>query len=215
MSIPKIIHQIWLGDQAQRPQRWIDTWIRAHPDWQHHVWTEANLPALQNERQYATMPAYCGRADIVRYELLHQFGGVYIDADSECIAPLSDDLLQNAGFAVHENEYVRPGLIANGVIGVRPGHALMRDMMNAIAKLGDLSQLAPADVWKTTGPLAFTRMIGTRGHTSIRLYPSYWFYPEHYTGTTYTGYVDRAYAKQYWGSSRPDVYRDAAVRNST
>jgi mannosyltransferase OCH1-like enzyme len=210
MHIPKIIHQIWLGDQARRPQRWIDTWIAKHPDWQHRLWTEANLPPLQNQCQFDTMQAYCGRADIVRYELLHQFGGVYMDADSECVNPLTDDLLANVAFAVHENEYARPGLIANGVIGVQAHNPLMKDMIDMITSLGDLSGLAAEDVWKTTGPLAFTRMIGKRAHTTLRLYPSYWFYPEHYTGTRYTGFVDRSYARQYWGSSRPDVYREAS-----
>ena len=35
------------------------------------------------------------KADILRYELLYRFGGLYIDADIICLKPLNDLLLDN------------------------------------------------------------------------------------------------------------------------
>lgn len=204
--IPKIIHQIWLGDQSRRPERWMRTWQTMHPDWEYRLWTEANLPPLRAQVAFDAMPHFAGKADIARYEILHRFGGVYIDADAECITPLTDDLLANQAFAVHESEYARPGMIANGVIGCLPQTPLMAAMTDTVMATPGLRECPALDVWKLTGPLAFTRVIGRGGHSYIRIYPSFWFFPEHYTGIRYSGVVDRCYARQYWGSTRPGVY---------
>lgn len=206
VRIPKVIHQIWLGDQARRPARWMSSWQQKHPDWEYRLWTEANLPPLRAQAAFDAMPHLAGKADILRYELLHRFGGVYIDADAECVASLSDDLLSNRAFAAHENEYVRPGMIANGVIGCLPGTPLMAAMTDTILATEGLRECPAIEVWKLTGPLAFTRVIGRGGHSYIRIYPSFWFYPEHYSGVHYSGVVDRCYARQYWGSTRSGVY---------
>ena len=204
-NIPKIIHQIWIGSALPRPERWMNTWRDMHPGWQYKLWSDNNLPPLVNQAQFDRMPFYPGKADILRYELLHKYGGVYVDADSECVAPLTDDLLDNVGFAAHENEYVRPGLIGNSVIGAKAGCALMASMIRRISALPSLASTASHDVWKVTGPLAFTRALGQDAHTGYRLYPSFWFYPEHYTGIHYTGTVDRCYARQFWSSTKHAV----------
>ena len=204
--IPKTIHQIWLGKAFARPESWMNSWRDMNPGWQYRLWTDDNLPSLRNQRQFDQMPHFPGKADILRYELLHRHGGIYLDADSECISPLTDDLLDNVGFAVHENEYARPGLVANGVIGARAGCPLMAAMMHRIEALSGLAHTPAPDVWKLTGPLAFTRELGQGGHTGYRIYPSFWFYPEHCSGARYTGIVDRCYARQFWGSTRATVY---------
>jgi mannosyltransferase OCH1-like enzyme len=206
--IPKIIHQIWLGKAFARPETWMNTWRDMNPGWHYRLWTDDNLPSLANQAQFDVMPHYPGKADILRYELLHQFGGVYVDADMACIAPLTDDLLDNAGFAVHESEYARPGLIANSVIGAPAACPLMASMMSRIATLSGLAYTPAMEVWKLTGPLAFTRALGQGGHTGYRIYPSFWFFPEHYSGVRYTGTVDRCYARQFWGSTTGGVYAE-------
>ena len=44
------------------------------------------------------MNELAGKADILRYELLYEHGGFFIDADSECINPLDDFLTDNKAF---------------------------------------------------------------------------------------------------------------------
>jgi mannosyltransferase OCH1-like enzyme len=58
----------------------------------------------------------------MRYEILHDHGGVYVDADSTCVRPLDDWLRDMRMFAIWESEQHRPGLIANGFIGSAPQH---------------------------------------------------------------------------------------------
>ena len=58
-------------------------------------------------------------------------------------------------------------------------------------------------MWKLTGPLAFTRVIGRGGHSYIRIYPSFWFYPSTTRAFTTLVSLTGCYARQYWGSTVP------------
>ena len=94
--IPRVFHQIWLGERPFPYERERETWLRHHPDWEHRLWTEAELPGdleLTEAANLLRQPAE--RADILRLELLHRHGGVYLDADFECLKPI-DPLLDGA-----------------------------------------------------------------------------------------------------------------------
>jgi mannosyltransferase OCH1-like enzyme len=205
--IPKIIHQIWLGDQARRPATWMASWRTQHPDWEYRLWTEAELFDLECAGQFAALPHFAGKADIARYEILHRYGGIYLDADSECVRPLPEHLRENLGFAAWENEYVRPGLVANGVIGARAGCTLMTTLIVAIKRMNpaNLRSLPYTEVWRTTGPGLFSAGIqgrlGAAPATQYRIYPSAHFYPEHFSGVSYSGAPIEIYAHQFWSST--------------
>ena len=44
--IPRIIHQIWIGNQALRPVAMMETWRHMHPAWEYRLWTEVELLEL-------------------------------------------------------------------------------------------------------------------------------------------------------------------------
>ena len=50
--IPKIIHQIWLGDKNKRPLDLMRTVIDRHSDWKYILWSEANIGDLINQKKY-------------------------------------------------------------------------------------------------------------------------------------------------------------------
>ena len=87
MNIPKIIHQIWLG-QKEPPQWCIDSWeknyISKYPEWKFKLWREKDIDNLTliNRRIYNKEPTLRGKSDIARYEILYQFGGIFMDSDS-------------------------------------------------------------------------------------------------------------------------------------
>ena len=90
--IPRVIHQIWLGP-AQAPRYTMETCRLANPGWLHVVWTDENLPPMVNRKVFdAFGAAYHAKADVLRYEVLFRFGGVYVDADQLCLRSF-DDLL--------------------------------------------------------------------------------------------------------------------------
>ena len=195
--IPKVIHQIWLGDQTQRPSNLMKTWEDMNPEWEYKLWTEENLPKLKCKEQFDNMKQLHGKADILRYEILFQEGGFYIDADSECILPLEDFLLDNDSFAGYENEQVRGGLIANGYIASTKGNDLMWILMSKILKIPNINK---TDAWIMTGPQLLTNVVREIGYTDLTVYPSHYFIPKHHSGVEYQG-DGKVFAKQYWGST--------------
>ena len=194
-AIPKIIHQLWVGPRP-RPQRLLDTWKNAHPDWEYVLWTEENLKdfRFKNQKQIDAMPEWNGKADIMRYEILDRFGGVFMDADSECLNPLDPFFLNNDSFSVYENEKQRGGLIACGIMGAVPNCLLMKLCVDELSKIEVKS---PA--WWYCGPVFFTWVIQTHNYP-IHVYPSHYFLPNHYTGECYAG-TDKIYALHKWGTT--------------
>ena len=196
--IPKIIHQIWVGDQSKRPDKLIQTWIDKNPLWQHKLWTDDNLPDLICKKQFDECPSLAGKADILRYQLLYQEGGFFIDADSECVNPLDDCLINNHCFCCWENENVRRGLMANGYLASEKGCELMKTIMDRISQYPHMNYPALA-TWEVTGPLLLTDT-AYKTKYPITVYPSWYFIPKHYSGIEYTG-TGKIYAKQYWGTT--------------
>jgi mannosyltransferase OCH1-like enzyme len=206
MKIPKLIHQIWIGPHSG-PEPLMRTWQQKNPDWDYCLWTEETLPKLRNQEAYEATPEWSGKADIIRYELLFDYGGFFIDADSRCLRPLPDDLLDNECFAVWENEELRKGLISNGYLASVPGCLLMKALIDQIGKLdsGILQKYLP---WKITGPVLLTNMVQALNYTGLRIYPSWYFIPRHHTGFL-SPRADESYADQYWlsTSQTPEVRR--------
>jgi len=202
--VPKILHQIWLGPKP-RPQEWMLTWAVKHPRWNYCMWTESNLPRLRNQGLYdAYGSEYAGKADLIRYEVLHAMGGVYIDADAECLRPI-DDLIAGIedSFAVYENETARPGLIANGFLGACPGNRLMTHLIDEIEARFAVqgAALVASPPWVITGPMLLTEVVEGYTYTDLRVLPSWTFLPEHFTGLKHTG-TEQSYARHYWQTTR-------------
>jgi hypothetical protein len=202
MAIPRIIHQIWLGPKSI-PWDWARTWQDAHPGWEYRLWTEDRIDfPLACLRQYLASPRWAGKADILRYEILKRFGGIYLDIDSVNLRPLDESLLERDFLAAYENEVARPGWIATGVLGCPAGHPVINDLVMSISRMHP--EMVRSDPWGSAGPFAFTRSAAKHGLRGIL--PSRLFYPFHHTGRYCTEAEFReAYAVQFWGSTGADL----------
>ena len=187
--IPKIIHQIWLGPN-KRPDIWMNSWkinyIKKHPDWTYKLWTETEINELKliNKEIYDEEPYYTGKSDIARYEILYQFGGVFIDADSLWIEGnnislnIILDMTKESNMFCAE-EPVNKWSIANGVIGFAKNHETLKNIINFINKnYINLKSKYPnkRDVWIVTGPKIFTDIVKKNDKSLIL--KSFYFYPE-------------------------------------
>ena len=99
MSIPRIFHHVWTsGDEMPEPvlatRR---TWIDRHPGWEFRIWTLEDVGWLRNRALFERSETYAQKADIARYEIVHRFGGVYLDTDMECLRPI-DGLIERLEF---------------------------------------------------------------------------------------------------------------------
>lgn len=198
LAIPKIIHQVWIGPKTA-PQQWMDTWKQHHPSWDYILWDNEAVFGRSwfNQRlvdDYRKMSEWRGVADVVRYEILYQMGGFMPGADSECLRPC-DELFatEHSDFAVYENERVRPGLIT-------PLYAARQGSVFSYTLTCSLLYQAAGEPWKYTGNLHMRRVYEERTWNSVKIWPSHYFNPSHYTGDVYQG-TDQPYAKQHWGST--------------
>lgn len=199
--IPRIIHQVWIGPRP-RPERLMATWRKMNPSFTYELWDDARCAAagFRNQREIDAQPELAGKADLIRYEVLARHGGVYVDADSRCVRPLPDEMLSADGhdcFMCWENEKVRPGLISNGTIGAIEGCELMQILVKEASGL----DMTVSRAWIVVGPLFLTQMVVKHAYSRLRVYPSHYFLPTHWTGEKYVG-NGPVYAHQYWGSSR-------------
>jgi hypothetical protein len=213
--IPKIIHQIWIGPKKM-PEKYMDTWRDKNPEWTYMRWTDETIKehypkGFINQKHIDSIEEWAGKADIMRYEILHDFGGFYADADSICTNSLDDHFLEHDCFAGFENEQARGNLIANGYIGATEKCKLMKFLIDGIKRKSTVSFKETGEMaWQTVGPLYFTKRIIELRYP-ISIYPSFVFIPEHYTGIKYTG-SGKSYSHQLWGSTKeiddPEYYNN-------
>lgn len=125
--IPHILHQIWLGSPPPtRVQRWMDSWRVLHPQWEYHLWTDNNRPPVPSESAFERAPSYAMKADLLRYELLCKFGGLYIDADFACHRPVTELLVGRDLMLVSQF-----GVVCNGVMAATPRHEFIGNVSQA------------------------------------------------------------------------------------
>ena len=200
--IPKLIHFIWVGNEAKRPDNCMESWRALNPGWEFRVWGNAELNGLPwiNSKHMTAMydRELNGVADMMRWEILHAHGGIVVDADSIALRSLDDHLLDCEAFACWENEIVRPGLIAAGYFGSVAGNPFVKQIIDDIAAEPSVTH---DTAWKTVGPLRLTEAYRTYGYSKLRIYPSHYFIPKHFSGAAYDG-SDPVYAHQLWGSTR-------------
>lgn len=207
MPIPKIIHQLWIGDASKRPTSLLKTWKDTHPDWEYILWTEEEIVrrgiVFECQQKIEEISEINGKADIIRWEILHQMGGIFLDADSVCIEPLDEELfLEKAGngFATYENEAVRKGLVCCGALGFPPKHPLLRELMDIIKATELRPEFCKLKAWCTVACVPLTRALETGKYPDFTVFPSYMFVPHHFTGAKYQGHK-KVFGHQVWGST--------------
>ena len=184
-KIPKIIHQIWIG-YKKRPDIWMDT-VKSFCNefgYEYKLWDETNISRINliNKKYYDAKESYDGKCDILRYEILYNYGGIYIDADMVIINgsklnTIIEEFSNDIGFAWEPSKYHK--LIANSVIFSVKNSKFMKDCVDGI-KDRNLSD----DAWRATGPQYITDMYNTKKYDDIKLYDSVLFYPVDWHGTT-------------------------------
>lgn len=85
--IPKIIHYCWFG-KGPIPaylQSCIDTWKRVLPDYEIKCWNEDNydVTCCQYVKEAYDCKKYAFVSDYARIDVLHKYGGIYMDTDVE------------------------------------------------------------------------------------------------------------------------------------
>ncbi len=148
--VPKVIHFIWIGPKPF-PRESIEnirSWIAHNPDWTVKFWTDRDRPLPHKQMQlarvqdlqflhlfdcYKKSENYAEKSDLLRYEILYQEGGIYVDHDVKCFGPF-DSLSKTYDFFCGM-EMPAPSALSttvhptNNLIGARPGHPIFKRSM--------------------------------------------------------------------------------------
>lgn len=117
MQIPKIFHQVWLGGELpKRFQNYQNTWRNFHPNWKIILWNENNISKLKylDTSVLNECANYSEKSDYLRFCILLEYGGVYIDTDFECCKNI-EELIDSFEVVMGKEaiDTVQPALIAS------------------------------------------------------------------------------------------------------
>ncbi|EME42493.1 glycosyltransferase family 32 protein [Dothistroma septosporum NZE10] len=145
-AVPKIIHQIYLtnGQSIANISKYdpqIQSCRRAHPEWDHKIWTDEPATAFVAQH-YPDLAAHYNsygqniqRANVLRYALLHHYGGVFFDLDITCRSSLSSPLAPNdTNTALTNLPLLTPGAspagVNNAFILAQQGHPFLKHLLD-------------------------------------------------------------------------------------
>ena len=200
--IPKKIHQVWLGSPfPEKYRKWADSWKEFHPDWVYKLWTDANIDEvdLPDRNLFNSIRSMGQKSDYLRYHILNQFGGLYIDTDFECLKPFDSlsylDFYTGIGFPGEVELYI-------GLIACAPNHFIIKSIVDSITVTRDTKW---QKIFESTGAWFFTRKfleLVTKDTERIVAFPPDFFYPfpnNHRTVTEPYSYVKPcSFAIHHW-----------------
>ena len=193
VTIPKIIHQMWVGPK-ERPGT-MDSWRDKNPGFEYMLWTEKEIDelGLVNKKAYDTYMKdewYSGASNVARVEILNKYGGIFIDADTNCVTPL-----ENAPFMAWDffASYAVDGdsRLANSPIGCTPGHKYIKEF---IKRIKEAKELYPSH--KKTGPAVLTEIVDDKN----KVLPAYAFLPIFHRGHK-NKRIGLNYSEHYWATT--------------
>ncbi|MDR3550085.1 MAG: glycosyltransferase [Candidatus Babeliales bacterium] len=196
LKIPKIIHQIWIGNSVPSEfKEFQASCKRYHPDWEYRLWTQDDIPALHMRNDHLVRRSRNPGeiSDLMRYEILYRYGGVYLDFDCECLQSLEAlHYLYDfyIGIQPLDSDVVQLGI---GIIGSVPYHPMLKQCIESI---GDTWDAIADKTTARTGPLFFTKIFyryAAQDDLCNIAFPATYFYP---LGCKEYGSAKTAWAKQ-------------------
>ncbi|PCI95855.1 hypothetical protein COB11_00950 [Candidatus Aerophobetes bacterium] len=146
-KIPKFIHFIWIGpkDFPSNSIKNVISWVEKHPAYEVCFWSDRDRPLPHPEMKfrkvqdfnwgyledlYHDSDNYAEKADLLRYEILFQEGGIYVDHDVECYKPFDKFVSGYDLFCGLEPLHAPLGSTAveacNNLIGACPSHPILK-----------------------------------------------------------------------------------------
>jgi mannosyltransferase OCH1-like enzyme len=168
MKISKIIHQVY--EDPKGPSDFLkklsQSWIKFNPDWEYMFWDKDKMLSLVKEdfpdfmETYLSFPYNVQRWDAIRYLILYKHGGLYVDMDYECLAPI-DELFDGEICCFGQEAHKVRGInsfAGNALIASIAGYAFWENVINEIKTYKSDYCDKFNIVMHTTGPFMITRI---------------------------------------------------------
>jgi len=185
-TIPKIIHFMWIGSDLPKIYDGnIKDWKNKNPNFEVVVWDDKAvnefLQGRKLEQIFHSSNNMGIKSDVARYEILKQYGGLYLDTDFICLSSEFEFIHDNLSF-YSCCSFEKKLNIFNGMLAAEPNHPII----NLCIENCDLSRCQSIACESTrvlyqTGPYLFTRCIVTYLYNTHRdnevVFPAQYFYP--------------------------------------
>lgn len=127
--IPRKIHYCWFGKNEipTALRKNIETWKKYCPDYEIIRWDESNYDVKKNKYMEDAYDKgyYAYVSDYTRLDVIHRYGGIYLDLDVELLRPW-DELLSFPFFCGYEND----NQVSFGLgFGAEKGNAIIRELI--------------------------------------------------------------------------------------
>lgn len=188
MEIPKIIHQIWIGDSLPPILKLYMSTFKNQKNFQYKLWrnkdlTKENFPITYKYIKKILSKkkiVYAMIADLMRLEILYHWGGIYVDTTMECLKPLDNLLKTKSPFIMCNEEPC--GLkcrgdegklfMSIGFIASVPGYKVLKRLLSE-KYLEKIDFDLPANM--ATGPYYVRK--GIKRYSDVKLLPTKYIYP--------------------------------------
>ncbi len=193
--IPKVIHYVWVGKNplGSLQERCIASWRRFLPEYELRLWNEQSVPPeVLNHPYVQAMYAkkkWAFVADFIRFWVLEQEGGIYLDTDTEVLKSF-DPLLNHTAFFGKTKD----GVTAAGVIGATPHHPVIK-------KILEVYDQDRAYTVERTSPRTVTDVLAAGSYSDVTVYDYQYFNPCDDGEVCTPDKLTLAYAKNHWAES--------------
>lgn len=157
-KIPKKIHLIWLG--GERPVKFnylVDEIKRINDDYEIIEWFDDNIDfELKNQKLFDETQNLGAKSDILRFELLYRYGGIYMDYDFLQINKF-DSLLNYEFFAGTNKDC--PNEVWNSIVGSTEGNEICEKFLDDLKGVKPLMKMEIDRIMAETGPYYLTNIV--------------------------------------------------------
>ena len=175
-TIPKVTHQIWFQGWDELPIKYlsdVEKLENMNKDWEHMKWDEEGLRAECAKFSPEALAKFDGfdkmiqKVDFGRYVVLHNYGGVSVDCDAECVRPLDkipgfdryDFIIGKNSLSKLENKASSFGLshdlviVNNATLCCSKGNSVVHGLIEFLIKNESWNENLMLDTQLKTGPL--------------------------------------------------------------
>ena len=183
----------------EKSLEFIDKIKELHPDYEFRLWTDKDLTSdnFLNLEYIHKAIKYAQKADIMRYEILYRYGGIYLDTDFELLKNITSLLTHDLVICNEDSNYKH--YMSIGFIAASKGHKILKRCVENI-QFCSLNGLEDP-ICVETGPWYFRKQI--EFDESIRMLPIHFMYPIPYKDrfNLYPTIPDGSYGIHHWDFS--------------
>lgn len=134
MSISKIIHYCWFGDNPipEEYSNCISGWKKMCPDYEIKKWDLCNYDYTKSEytKHAFENEKWAFLSDYARIDIINQYGGIYLDVDVELLRSY-DEFLNDFSFFGVEKDFDRQLYINTGLgFGSEKNNPIFQDILS-------------------------------------------------------------------------------------